>query len=149
MVPYNIGDCVRFINEKDSTITLTTTKETSSWHLFEDIFLFEERTIQLQSENSDYSLSLIFDNLRNALSSDRKLFISFCSSIDSCRGKFVLYDTEGNFTTNDYQHVYDSLQIDNHTYFDVVVNDGFYYNKTHGVLQIKDKENNILFKLIP
>ena len=59
------------------------------------------------------------------------------------------YDSEGNFTTKDGQLVYDSLQIDNHTYFDVAANDGFYYNKTYGVLQIKDKENNTLFKLIP
>lgn len=145
MIPYSVGNRVRFINEKDDTITLTTTKETSSWFLFEDIFLFERREILLQSDSCDYSLSLLFNSWETEIIGNRKIFISFCQPIDDYCNGFVSYDAAGNFK----QCVYDSLLINNKIFYNVSLQEDnyivypnqnhstqTYYNKTYGVLQM-------------
>lgn len=152
MIPYRKGDNISCVDIQEKVVSLNVTENkmdwwetwSSSWdqeHRWHDQVhtKYQYREVVLESKSA---LELIISNM---------VFDGFLNITLYPYGysQHFFYDPEGNFTTNDSQHIYDSLQIDNHTYFDVAVNNGFYYNKTYGVLQIKDKENNTLFKLIP
>lgn len=158
MIPYRKGSTISCIDIQGKLVILNVTENklswseswSNSWDQEHDCWQADKhiknqyRDVFLESKHSVLGLAL-----NNMVSTGFLTITLYPYGYHYGYTRRFFYDPEGNFTTNDSQHVYDSLQIDNHTYFDVAVNDGFYYNKKHGVLQIKDKENNILFKLIP
>ncbi|MCM1531341.1 MAG: hypothetical protein NC048_05420 [Bacteroides sp.] len=149
MIPYQIGDTVRFRNEHGETITLTFAQETSKWDLKEDNMLEEHRSITLQSESKAYKLFLTMLAWGEYGYAYRCIAVVLNSP--HVQGD-IAYDSKGNLII--YKHLwvlYDSISIDGHTYYDVSEDNTSspyqsYYNKTHGVLQMK-KDGKAVFTL--
>lgn len=163
MSPYKKGDTIRFTDNQGVVLTLTVKQETSTWKDFEDgfhRFLFEERTVLLQSDSNRYSLDLRL--LGWELEKNPRTRIRFCLNTPSNRDfGYALCEKNGDFATESFifsnlnEHiiydVLDSVVIGNHTYndvsfFDYSGSEGFiisYYNKTHGVLQITSKGDTV------
>ena len=161
--PYKKGDIIRFTDNHGDTITLTVKQETSTWDDFEDgfhRFLFEERTILLQSDSNSYRLDIRL--LGWDLETNPRTRIWFCLNTPSNRTVgYALCEENGDFATEDCSFptlqthriydVLDSVVIGNHTYYGVASFDyeepgntiTSYYNKTYGVLQMTSKGETV------
>lgn len=148
MIPYELGDTVRFVDEKGVLSLLTVDrdviyKEQYSGGLSTEI-LYEVRNVRLSSERGD--LSFVLDVAAWRIWNNHIPHIYINMGKDKNFEFEIPYDSKGNIGN------YDSLEINNHTYYDVAVAESrgvqLYYNKTYGILQVTQNEKNI-FTLIP
>ncbi|MCM1042578.1 MAG: hypothetical protein NC324_05890 [Bacteroides sp.] len=172
LIPYQKGDTIRFTDEKGNLITMTFTKEISKWLEREEgmspSLMEEERTILLQSDSGRYSLTL------KLLSWDiganpKTLNFSIESPFENAEGKARYNENSGDFVIDEWRQVEANLDFERYTIFDVLDNvmignhtycnvsfyenasqrnktKTSYYNKTHGVLQVK-KDGKAVFTL--
>lgn len=147
MIPYELGDTVRFVDEKGVLSLLTVDrdviyKEQYSGGLSTEI-LYEVRNVRLSSERGDLSFVLDVAAWRRWNNHRPHIYIDIKDKADFS----IYYDSKGNIGN------YDSLEINNHTYYDVAVAESWrggqiYYNKTFGILQVTQDGKNI-FTLVP
>lgn len=149
MAPYQIEDTVYFLDESGQRRMLITTEIEDSWVGASsdlDIWL-QTQIIRLKAPSQDADLVICISAsswISAVLSCDEKRYFGNDVLFNSQTGRFPKY--------YDSQHLLDSVFINNHLYFDIVIDslsgfrDAFYYNKSHGVLKIK-KEDKIVFTL--
>ena len=134
MIPYQIGDTVRFINACGEIVTLVVTTDTKSWD-YDDVYV-ETETVVLASDSGNYKLSLSVEGRADNI---RCLLFGMNSS-----GGIAFYNPKGNLLSWGESSVFDSVLIGNHVYYNVAVSNtspidgptqGF-YNKAYGVLQM-------------
>lgn len=145
MIPYKMGDTIHFIDEKGEQALCWVDKDIVYRERFTDgyfISISEIREVRLVSEHND--LEFILDVAAWRWWKDNSLFISMGKD----KAEFEThYDSKGNLENRN------NLEINKHTYYDVVVLDSWrgvqlYYNKTYGILQVTQNGKNI-FTLIP
>ena len=152
MIPYRLGQTVSFINSSGQVFDATVTEDKTDWWVWDEGLSVDRRTVRLQSE---------FDNI------DIELWVNGCDryvdSINFVRilvrdfSQFRLYydSKEGGFLEQtpyeeEYFYFYDSLEINNKVYYDVVEDKAFngatqiFYNKTYGILQVAKNEEIFL-----
>ena len=153
MIPYQKGQKVCFTDAKGDTSLFTTTDITTEWNWDETALIkiwLQNYTVNLQSEFNDQislkvgTFSLDYDgidyyNKVNLILKDLDFSLPF-----DCAGKFYIH-TE---YYGSQWHVYDSLSINDRMYYDVVEennqNGQLYYNKTYGILQVRQNGKDIL-----
>ncbi|MDE5574952.1 MAG: hypothetical protein K2I87_04480 [Bacteroidales bacterium] len=147
MIPYEMGDTIRFIDEKGALSLLTVDRDITYEEQYLDFsmeMLYEVRNVRLSSERGDLSFVLDVAAWRRWNNHRPHIYIDMGKD----KAKFeIYYDSKGNIGN------YDSLEINNHTYYDVAVAESWrgvklYYNKTYGILQVTQNEKNI-FTLVP
>lgn len=154
MIPYQKGQVICFTDAKGGTTLFTTTDIITEWHedgtAFTKIWL-QEYKVKLQSESGDMiSLQVgtfsydyyCLDNSYNRIDLTFK-DLDFSPPFD-CAGKFYAHADNGS-----QWYAYDSLSINNKVYYDVVLeengsNNQLYYNKTYGILQVRQNGKDIL-----
>ena len=164
MIPYQKGQKVCFTDAKGDTSLFTTTDITTEWNWDETALVkiwLQIYKVTLQSE-SDEQISLrmgaysydyfVLNDYYNRIYLRLKGF-HFCLPFD-CAGKFHTHATDeytwddDPMSLNNKWHVYDSLSINDRMYYDVVEennkNGQLYYNKTYGVLQLRQNGKDIL-----
>lgn len=97
MIPYQIGDTVRFINDKGERVTLVATKETSSWDNHE--YIYEEHLMVLLEADSgdDYDFGIGINGFNDGYDERRRLgFI-----MRGFGGVMVAYNSAGEFVAWD------------------------------------------------
>lgn len=146
MIPYEMGDTIRFINEKGVLSLLTVDRDITYKEQYLGAFtemLYEVRNVRLASERGD--LSFVLDVAAWRRWNDHRPHIYIDMGKDKADFE-IYYDSKGNIGN------YDSLEINGHTYYDVAVVDSrgvrLYYNKTYGILQVTQNGKNI-FTLVP
>ena len=152
MIPYQKGKEVCFTDVRGENTLFTTTDISTEWN--EDGAAItkcwlQRYTVILQSESGDQiSLrvgSFSFDyygmdyyNKVNITLRNLEFSLPF-----DCAGKFYTHTEHGS-----QWHVYDTLSINNKEYYDVVLeekgNNQLYYNKTYGILQVRQDGKDIL-----
>ncbi len=163
MIPYQIGDIVRYVDDKGLPVTLVATEILDKWVPGEDDELTgnlrdltEHRTVVLRSENEEILCIGVSGRKRGAEGSVRVWGLGLHFNF------WIIYDSKGGFivdTQYNYEHfvrkflTYDSVLINNLFYYDVAMHEerGFvrldsdliYYNKTHGVLQLRENEKKL------
>ena len=153
MIPYQKGQTVCFTDANGKTILFTTTDIITEWDWDEAAFIkiwLQKYKVKLQSESNDMiSLQIgtfsydyyILDTSSNKVSLTLK-DLHFGPPFD-CAGKFYAHAEDGSLW-----HVYDTLSINNKEYYDVVLeekgNNQLYYNKTYGILQVRQDGKDIL-----
>lgn len=139
MIPYQMGDTVRFINGQGELVTLVAVEETRWWEHYEHLYE-EYLRVRLRSDTGNYVLFLIVQGWNQGQYHMRELSFGMTGA-----GGDVLYNSDGNFVSWGYSTAYDSVLIGDHVYYNVVrgFNDYIlggpyqsYYSKTHGVLQM-------------
>lgn len=133
MIPYQVGDTIYGRDQWEKQKILTVRYIKTDWITdgYNDWLWSQWQVTHVQSEQDDFSFELAIYNWRDY---DIKSLI-----ISSKIGYSVVYDKNGKFVD-----VYDSLQINNKVYYDVAFSElennlhQVYYNKTYGVLQIKE-----------
>ena len=147
MIPYELGDTVRFVDEKGVLSLLTVDrdviyKEQYSGGLSTEI-LYEVRNVRLSSERGDLSFVLDVAAWRRWNEHRPNIYISMGKDNPDFE---IYYDSKGNIGN------YDSLEINSHTYYDVALVESrgvqLYYNKTSGILQVTQNDKSI-FTLVP
>lgn len=154
MIPYRIGDTVRFFNEHEELVTLVATKDTKYWTWpFEETQYVEEEQVVLESESGYYRLFVTVKGMPD----DYRFFTFGMNSkeIEISGGK-ACYNPQGKLLSNPNNQiiVFDSMLIGNHIYYNVSVSDETpinghmqsFYNKEYGVLQLMLDEKPV-FKL--
>lgn len=144
MIPYKMGQKVCFTNEKGDTSCFITQDIITEWQDNSEVLIklwTQYRKVNLKSESGE-QISLQVETLN-----DGKLTLvinGFHFSLwFDCNGQFYT-----DFPTRWY--VYDSLSVNDKIYYDVVLEDDsqenmqLYYNKTHGILQVRKNGENLL-----
>lgn len=153
MIPYAVGDLVRFVNANNDAENFTTIQDTVWWSFYEEGVSRETQRVTLQSENSAYKFFVTIEGSgtnRNTLIvglSDGHPFlvVSFC------------YDKTTEEFRNIATSLYDSLLVGKYVYYKVAMAKTsdynpeeqqehvriVYYNKSHGILQLKDDGKTI------
>lgn len=172
-IPYKKGDVVSFIDRTEKVIDLTVTERKRYWYEMElypggmcsDYFRFEGESIVLASDDLKISMRLSLNSSDSdaegnygVLRWDGSCTISASMQLVYSSWQEWLYlgmnvDDKGVFS--DTQH--ESLEINNHVYSNVIEriqeikgSDGkqhsvqFFYNKTHGILQVNADGKNFL-----
>ena len=147
MIPYELGDTVRFVDEKGALSLLTVDRDITYEEPYSGSFsemLYEVRDVRLSSERGDLSFVLDVAAWRRWNNHSPHIYIYMKKNKDFDFA--IYYDSKGNIGN------YDSLEINNHTYYDVAVAESrgvqLYYNKTFGILQVTQDGKNI-FTLVP
>lgn len=157
MVPYQLGEEVRFTDETGSQIMLTVEKREDYWWKFSERELeswFQYRNIKLQSSNSQHGIDLKLEEWHFIFTHAPRISLAF-----QPLGKTMVidFDLEGHFTIPQK----DSIMIGGWMYYDVaetqMVYDGLnndkkdtlqcYYNKPYGVLQVKENDRIVLERI--
>lgn len=148
LVPYKEGEEVRFTNEFGTIITLTVKKLEDSWWDFsehESKSWYQCRNIKLQSNDSSDGFDLGLEEWRFLSIHEPRITLVF-QPID--RKVKIDFDLDGNFVGC---VVYDEVMIGEQKYHDVAIiqTESFqcYYNKTYGVLQVKENDKVFLERL--
>ena len=157
MIPYELGDTIRFINESGRLSTLPVVEDETEWRettVLNKPVSFECRRIYLKSKG-DYWIYMYMKAWTTEHDGYRFVDIGGASAFV---GDFrIYYDSKGHFRTGEgqYQYVYDSLEIDHKVYYNVCFVRGWqdarrelYYNTEYGILQVKKSGRNI-FTLVP
>ncbi len=150
-IPYELGQVVTFIDSAHQAIDVTVTADEVYWTIPEDSELgrysvtLESRIVRLQSEydNLDIRMQIFAMNIING-DIYSKLSIKINSNyfwaplcFDNVEEQFVSY--------GGIQYFHDSLEINNKMYYDVIEDPSqLYYNRTHGILQIRKDEKSVL-----
>lgn len=141
MIPYQVGQKVSFSNTKGDHFLFATKNMVTKWRedTEQENWWSQYRVVYLQSESGE-TISLHLDSYNeNCLTvsiRDHHFHLVF-----NCAGQF--------YRNNDRTFVYDSLSINDKVYYDIVrqddeENNQLYYNKTHGILQMKQNDETIL-----
>ena len=146
MIPYEMGDTIRFIDEKGVLSLLIVDRDVTYMEQWLNIGrknFYEVRNVRLSSERGDLSFVLDVAAWRIWNNHSPHIYIDIKDKADFS----IYYDSKGNIGN------YDSLEINNHTYYDVAVAESWrggqiYYNKTFGILQVTQDGKNI-FTLVP
>lgn len=136
MIPYQVGDTIYGKDQwgKQKMFTVRNIEMIWSTYGYNDYLWEQVQKTHVQTEQADFSFSLVI-SAWNQGSDIKPLRI-----VSNIVYPSMLYDKNGKFVEN----VYDSLQINDKIYYDVVsaelANNSHqaYYNKTYGVLQIKE-----------
>jgi hypothetical protein len=173
MIPYELGQVIGFIDSLGQPFAVTVAEDFILWWARdgrEDLEDIEGRRVFLQSELGDFDIVLGIDGNYGNTNDKINIIVRPFNSISGFIYGFhftLSFNKEGQFFTNteynDYkQYFYDSLEINNKIYYDVVdqiVYDcqtyykykeqlpvRLYYNKTYGILQFEDKDK-VLFTI--
>ena len=148
MIPYHIGDTVRFFNMRKELVTLVVTKDTKYWTWpFDDEVYIEEEQVILESNSGDYKLYVTV----NGLHEDRRYLLFSTVFGTKHTGGIVFYNLRRDLLPGEQSSIFDSLLIGNHVYYNVSVSDerplnghmqGL-YNKEYGVLQTMLDEKTV------
>ncbi len=155
MIPYKIGDTIYCRDEKRTQRILTVKHISMDWDGWEDLILEQYQTMSVQTEQNDFGLTLRVFGWNFGYLNQRAIQIIHSSNLQLD----VVYNATGDFTTSASPHttskrfVLDSLSIVDRTYYNVAVYQHYdyvdsktsevYYNKTHGVLQMKKKGKTV------
>lgn len=147
LIPYGKGAVCSYINSEGTVIDFTVTESKMRW--FEETVganaysLRELKSVVLKSEADSLEIELRHTSADCARNGDYSPIVFFFNKIHEFR---LRADAEGNFLTNASNlFYYDSLEINNTMYYDVVKNEysagghtvkQLYYNTTYGILQI-------------
>lgn len=146
MIPYHIGDTVRFVDERGEHVTVVATEEERSWDITSEEFTelqVERLTVRLKSDTGDHSIFLWVKGREANDNANRRL------GVWTNRGGVELwYNSVGDITTYYYHTptiVYDSVVIGGRVYHNVawakelsaIGSHEGYYSKTHGLLQMQ------------
>lgn len=132
MVPYQIGDTVYVKDSQGKRVILTVKGKETQWESY-DYEIKQFQKTHVQSELGDFSFTVVIMAKRDCIEVINRT---------TSRQIRLWYDKRGNFISP----VLDSVIIGNRVYRDVahrsiVYNENtteeLYYNKTHGVLQIR------------
>lgn len=153
MIPYTKGQKVRFTDAQGRTVLFTTKDIITEWSQDGEAFTIiwlQEYKVTLESESGelislqvgDFSYDYYaLDNSYNRISLRLK-DLRFSPPFD-CEGKFYTHAEDGS-----QWHAYDSLSINDRIYYNVVEennkNGQLYYNKTYGILQVRQNGKDIL-----
>lgn len=162
MIPYQVGDTVRYINDKGTLGTLVVSEIQDEWISGEEdeftgklLDLTEYRKVFLRSEAGE----AVFVQVGGEGGSRRVLYAVGLNSHSTLRYA-VLYNSKGDFIEGvewdneffaDKYYTYDKILINNNFYYNVAMYYGrnrqdtiqFYYSKTHGILQMKEKGKDL------
>ena len=141
MIPYKPDDKIRFKNAQGDTLTMTIVRDITAWAVFEEVMAYQSRLVWLKSRTTDERIDLLLDGWYTGCTD---ITIRIHPNMGDVR---IPYDKNGDFSSV----VHESLQIDNHIYYDVTEVNGdvqCFYNKTYGLLQVK-KKGKMVFVLIP
>ena len=147
MIPYKMGDTIRFIDEKGEQALCGVDRDIIYRDRFTDgyfISISEVREVRLVWERGGLSFVLTVGRCRWV----RDNILEIYTKINHADFGFldIPYNSKGNIGN------YDSLEINNHTYYDVAVVESrgvqLYYNKTFGILQVTQDGKDI-FTLVP
>ena len=112
MIPYHIGDTVRFVDERGERVTVVATEEERSWDITSEEFTelqVERLTVRLKSDTGDHSIFLWVKGREANDNANRRL------GVWTNRGGVELwYNSVGDITTYYYHTptiVYDSVVI--------------------------------------
>ncbi|MDR0830612.1 MAG: hypothetical protein LBN95_10970 [Prevotellaceae bacterium] len=163
MIPYKLGQTVNFVDSLGQSFVLTVIKDTITEGAIDTKYESIDRwLVSLKSELRNFWISLVIEEKWNFYK-----HISITTSTFNSYSFLISYDNEGKFVTDttssfDKQYNYDSLEINNKVYYDVVENIickahtshenenkipiGLLYNKTYGILQLADKDK-VLFTI--
>ena len=144
MIPYKMGQKVCFTNEKGDTSFFITQDIITEWQDDSEALVklwTQYRKVNLQSESGE-KISLQVETQHEGKLTLVGNGFNFSVWFD-CKGKFYTLDSTR-------WYVYDSLSVNNKIYYDVVLEDvswentQLYYNKTHGILQVRKNGENLL-----
>lgn len=160
MIPYQIGDTIRYIDDKGGLATLVVVEIRDEWIPGDEDELTgklrdeaERRTVFLRSEQG----KILWVRVSGNEDMKRRALCATISNSRSTLSYGLIYNSKGNFVVDTqfsfYRFsVYDSLLINNRLYYDVGMHYSrqtsseypddslrFYYNKTHGVLRMMEK----------
>jgi hypothetical protein len=160
MIPYKLGQTVNFVDSLGQPFVLKVTNDTTRSYSDEPEWVsVDEWLVQLKYEFSNFRISLVIDAVHSQIRITPSIYHNYYFNLK--------YDEEGKFVTDttrsfNKQYYYDSLEINNKVYYDVVENIickahtshenenkipiGLLYNKTYGVLQLADKDK-VLFTI--
>ena len=159
MIPYQIGDTVRYVDDKGDLVTLVASEIQEEWVPGEENEftgklhdVTEYRRVFLRSEQG----ASLFIQIEGG-GEPRRLLRAVGLNSRSTLAYAVLYDSKGDFVEEvewdnevfaHKYYVYDKIWLNNHVYHDVAMYYGrhshykdtiqFYYNKSHGVLQMTE-----------
>lgn len=144
LVPYHIGDTVRFVNETGKAIPLVVTREETWWWQF-DSYAYHYREnweMVLLSAEGDYQLTLSAGDQSEQMEIVNGFMCYFWSKTPPEYGIWarVSCTSRGDFTEK--HTLCDSVRIGDQVYYNVYQRGDFYYSKTHGVLQMTDGKHS-------
>lgn len=146
MIPYEIGNTIHFVDGSGKASILEVKEDVTTWRKHEDefsTFIWECREVRLLSEHSDLSFDLDIESFR--LYDGSHVYVAM---------KPIGIDFRAYYDSKWLCGAYDSLKINNHIYYNVVVTENrehtsqLYYNIDYGILQVTLNEKSI-FTLIP
>ena len=160
LIPYEKEQVISFIDSAGLTVDLTVTESQVWWTskerfggAFYDSYITNEaKSVILESESNNLEVRLTICNSGySECSNYSSLSISIDTNSINSSWFRLNFDTEGNFSTDSYSSIHDSLEINGKVYYNVVeINKGseqLFYNKTYGILQVrKDGENFLTLK---
>ncbi|MCM1531342.1 MAG: hypothetical protein NC048_05425 [Bacteroides sp.] len=139
MVPYKLGDTIRYMDEKGNPLALICKGSTIRWESWEGNMMTQILRTEVLSESGNSGFTILVSGNWGGISSRYHMVIQDNASEFQ---KDLPYDAAGNFIEN----TYDSVLISSQVYYDVTGTPELYYNKTHGVLQMK-KDGKAVFTL--
>ena len=155
LIPYELGQTINFIDSVGNPFVLTVTENSSRWHYYfieshercENYVSINRKTVRLKSDTYNLTISLWINDYSYTSKNE---YLTFLITPFGCYFD-IRYHEGGQFSMDDYQNVYDSLIVNNKTYYEVVekieASRSILYNKTDGILQVCDK-NKELFSII-
>lgn len=158
IIPYKLNRTVHYMDAQGNLSTLTVSKDLTWWdYSWEDVRC-QYHSVSLSSNQREFGITLSVYGVGKSYvagaSSPRELRHLDVCLLPSNNKVTIFYDYKGNLVMfpEKRMYLYDSLIIGNHTYYEVALREDetaqLYYNKTHGVLQIKQNGENI-FTLRP
>ncbi len=142
MIPYHIGDTVRFVDERGERVTVVATEEERSWDITSEEFTelqVERLTVRLKSDTGNHYI-LVFVAGHEANDDTRHMEVWTNQA-----GADLRYSSGGELVNYYNSIVYDSVVIGGRVYHNVAWGNGRspvgynegYYSKTHGLLQMQ------------
>ena len=150
MIPYQIGDTVRFTDRSGNPNTFVVIDEISWWDHWDEHFYDEYLKVILKSIHTDYQRndSLITVTIHGWNDPNRRSLDFWLYGYSKGAGGIIYYNSKGKLLSSE-----DSVFIGKRWYYNVAnassPNDIYgpaegFYNKTHGVLKLIKNEREIL-----
>ncbi len=165
-VPYKKGDVCDFVDKNGQIVRFVVAEKKNNWKQknedhdgggfidCSDYFLFEEDIITLRSESNNSEISEI--HLSSSIDNeyDDNWNLRWDNNICRTDIKFLYsnnwynfrfrYNQNGEILINDKKFFYETMEINNKIYRNVVENNGLFYNSTYGILKISQGKTDIL-----
>lgn len=153
VIPYKLNKTVHYVDAQGELSTLTVSKDLTWWdYSWEDVKC-QYRSVSLTSVQGEFSITLSVYGVGKSyvagVSSQRELRHLDVCLFPSNNKTTIFYDYKGNLVMfpEKRMYLYDSLTIGDNTYYEVAFRENettqLYYNKTYGVLQIKQNGEDI------